>query len=156
MLQIACKSEILAPKCNKKHANQRFWLQNAASSKENCPRLKKKKHPLKKQYKIPKKNHHPSSSNFVPLLLQHAFKASDLVPDIFQSNIASRYVFILPTSPFSLQTIAFSQLPHSEVSLVYFSHSHIDSFRSLPFDLKFRTFAMEHGNMAHLCSSNPT
>ena len=44
MLQIACKSEILAPKCNKKHANQRFWLQNAATSKENCPRLKNKKH----------------------------------------------------------------------------------------------------------------
>ena len=37
------KSKILDPKCNKKHANQRFWLQNAANSKENCPRLKKQK-----------------------------------------------------------------------------------------------------------------
>ena len=79
---------------------------------------------------------HPSSSNFVPLLLQHTFKASDLVPDIFQSNTASRYVFILPTWPFSLQKVAFSQLPHSEVSLVYPSHFHIDSFRSLPFGFK--------------------
>ena len=75
----------------------------------------------------PKKNHHPSSSNFVPLLLQHTFKASDLVPDIFQTNTA-------------LQKIAFSQLPHSEVSLVYPSHFHIDSFRSLPFGLKFPHF----------------
>ena len=32
------KSEILAPKCNTYHANQRFWLQNAGN---NCPRLKK-------------------------------------------------------------------------------------------------------------------
>ena len=90
MLQIACKSEILAPKCNKKHANQRFWLQNSASSKENCPKMKKQK--TFKQKKV-KKKHHPSLSNFVPLLLQHTFKASDLVPDIFQSNTASRLCF---------------------------------------------------------------
>ena len=44
------KSKILAPKCNKKHANQRFWLQNAANSKENCPRLKKQKKSFKKKY----------------------------------------------------------------------------------------------------------
>ena len=29
-------------KCSKWHANQRFWLQNAANSKENCPKLKNK------------------------------------------------------------------------------------------------------------------
>ena len=36
------QSKILAPKCNKKHANRRFSLQNAANSKENCPKLKNK------------------------------------------------------------------------------------------------------------------
>ena len=67
MLQIACKKlEILAPKCNKKHANQGFGLQNAASSKENCPILKNKKHP-KKQDKILKNiitPYHPISYRY--------------------------------------------------------------------------------------------
>ena len=44
---------------------------------------------------------------FRTVTLQHTFKASDLVPDIFQNNTASRYVFILPTWPFSLQKVAF-------------------------------------------------
>ena len=122
MQQKTCKSEILAPKCSK-------W-------QGTLPHTEKQKTIKTKTRQNPKTNHRSSSSNFVPLLLQHTFKASDLVPDIFQSNTASRYVFILPTWPFSLQKITFSQLPNSEVSLVYPSHFHIDSFRSLPFGLK--------------------
>ena len=80
---------------------------------------------------------HFKASDLVPLLWQHTFAASDLAPDIFQNNTASRYVFILPTWPFLLQKNAFSQLPHSEVSLVYPSHFQIDSFRSFPFGLKY-------------------
>ena len=57
------KSKILAPKCNQKHANQRFWLQNAANSKENCPRLKNKKKPLKKNKKHPKRMYPPMDNN---------------------------------------------------------------------------------------------
>ena len=60
MLQIACKSEILAPKCSTKHANQRFWLQNAANSKENCPRLQNKKNIKRNPRKIITP-HHPIS-----------------------------------------------------------------------------------------------
>ena len=87
--------------------------------------------------KIKKKKSSPLIIQFRTATLQHTFKASDLVPDIFQSNTASRYVFILPTWPFSLQKNAFSQLSHSEVSWVYPSHFHIDSFRSLLFGLKY-------------------
>ena len=43
----ACKWEILVPKCSKntmQKYHQNFELENAANSKENCPRLKNKKH----------------------------------------------------------------------------------------------------------------
>ena len=106
-------------------------------ARKTAPDWKTKKHQKKQN---PKKKSSPLIIQFRTVTLQHTFTASDLVPDIFQSNTASRYVFILPTWPFSLQKVAFSQLPHSEVSLVYPSHFHIDSFRSLPFGLKYITW----------------
>ena len=33
----ATKSKILAPKCYKKNANQRFWLENAAIARKTAP-----------------------------------------------------------------------------------------------------------------------